>query len=139
MKTVQFAAMAALFLMSSPLLAANYSYSCKSLDDNAPYGLERMSMKVTPRTATLVFEDFHVEQAPYRLDANYEPTGASLAGFDRYNLTQAGLPWPDGAISQFFAESALREGGYKLRTGRMGGFMRMTGAGYSWAKYLCWR
>jgi len=129
-----------MFFMSVEGFASTYHYSCKSLDDNAPYGIEKLTLDLDAPMIRVAFADFYVKSALYELNARYAPKAASMKKFAQFKLTDVESgSFPDDQIGEIFVEKQLQAGGYLLKIGKQGGFIKMSGSHYSWANYLCWR
>jgi hypothetical protein len=127
-----------LALAASPSYAAN-KFNCFSTDDNEPYGLNRIELTVkSDSELSLKMDVLKVVTEKYLLDTSYEPRSTSMRGFLKFDIVDAHYDaYGEGAITPFYVEEALLSGGYPLRRGGKGAFIKTTGASYSWAKYLC--
>jgi len=124
-------------------VSGNFKYECFGLDENGPYGIKKITLEVygPARPLLLSFAVKEVVTETYFIDALHAPKpGASNADslyvvvkdphYDAYS---------DSVINSFYIEKQLMNGGYKLKNGKMGGFIKTTGWGYSWAGYICTR
>lgn len=116
-----------------------YKYSCRSLDDYAPYEIERIALEVhSEKELTLKLNAIKQTIATYKKDADYKPTSEKMKAFSRFHVKEYDLnAYGEGPISPLLVENVLLDGGKELRNGKMGGFIKTAGHGYSWANYLC--
>lgn len=125
------------FSVSMPA-AALHNYQCYSIDENEPYGLERVTLQV--RSSRMVYIGLDVKRLvneTYKWDSRYRPD-ENMRNFLKFNVTSPQYDaYSEGPVSPFFLESELLTGGKPLRRGGMGGLIKTTGHGYSWANYLC--
>jgi len=112
-------------------------FRCSSIDDNGPYGVEKIDLTIkSANKVEMTFRELSVKEK-YVVDGEYKPSGR-MKKFSRLHVTSPDLDaYGEGPITPFFFETSLFKGGYKLRTGGYGGFIKTTGAGYSWANYIC--
>jgi hypothetical protein len=71
--------------------------------------------------------------------ADYTPTRSTpLRPMMKLGLVGTGNnSYGESALYEFLGDKELTTGGYALRDGKTGGFIKVTGWGYSWAKYIC--
>lgn len=135
-------ALVALFLlMGSHSAFAGNTFECRSVDENQPYDLKSFSINLS-RTKAFITWDIGPSQTTEKasVDPSFSPTPSSaLAGFERFDITTSRTQFPDAPISEIYFESKLVNGGYRLRTGAIGGFAKIMGWGYRYAKYVCQR
>ena len=130
--------------ISSERSAGKFNYQCNSVDEANPYSIKRITLAVNGKGNPWLFS-FTLTQREvtekYLVDTTYKPKpGGAMEGFLRLKISDAHYSlYADGAITPFYAESSLLTGGYKLNNGKMGGFIKTAGWGYSWAKYICTR
>lgn len=124
--------------VSMPAWAEAYSYKCFSIDDNEPYGLERVNLQVrSSRTVKIEMDVKRVVNETYKWDSRYRPN-EDMRNFLRFNVSEPDYSaYGEGPVTPFFIESELLTGGKPLRRGGMGGIVKTSGHGYSWANYLC--
>jgi len=119
-----------------------YRYSCRSLDNNSPYGLDTISLETigADGNPSFFFRALNLKET-YVIDNAYTPDpGGPMTGYLRLKVQDPDYDaYADGPLTPFFIEETLLKGGYKLKNGKMGGFVKTDGAGYSWARYLCER
>lgn len=120
-------------------LAAGLQYKCFSLDDNEPYGLDRVEVSVVNKsTLKIKLEVLKTVIETYKLNSRYVGTAESMKNFLQFNITNSTYgAYGEGPVTPFFVESQLFTGGYPLRRGGTGAIIKTTGHGYSWARYLC--
>lgn len=119
-----------------------YRYSCRSLDENEPYGLDTISLDTIGADGdpSFFFPALNLKET-YKIDNSYAPNpGGPMTGYLRLKVQDPDYDaYTDGPLTPFYIEEALLKGGYKLKNGKMGGFVKTDGAGYSWARYICER
>ncbi|MDA8130620.1 MAG: hypothetical protein M0011_03840 [Elusimicrobia bacterium] len=121
---------------------AEFKFKCYGVDDNQPYDLEKLTLRFSGRdTMYLSFDMMDYVTEKYVAVPGYTPqAGSSLVGFRKFNVVDPHSgSYADGPLFQFYAEEQLMDGGYKLKNGKMGGYIKTPGAGYSFAKYICMR
>lgn len=136
MKTLIFIVVAV--LASSNSFAAD-NYKCFSVDDNEPYGIEQVDLVVESNSKlSMQIHALKVVTETYELDATYKSKSESMKNYLKFNVINAHYDaYGEGPVTPFYVEKALLNGGYQLRRGGMGGFIKTPGHGYSWASYLC--
>lgn len=127
-----------LLFSSSAVFAAN-KYICFSADDNEPYGIEKIELAVISDSAiSLRMQAMKLVTEKYELDERYQPKSTSMKNYLKFDIVEPDYEaYGEGPVTPFYMESALINGGYPLRRGGMGGFIKTSGHGYSWASYLC--
>ena len=131
--------LACLLIVLTTTQAFAFDYVCASIDDNEPYGINKIELKVNKKTAVMKFQDFDNKEN-YRI-SDYTPSGPT----PKRPMMKLGLVgtgnnnYGESALYKFLGDKELTTGGYTLRDGKMGGFIKVTGWGYSWANYICFR
>ncbi|MFA6434079.1 MAG: hypothetical protein WCW52_05230 [Elusimicrobiales bacterium] len=128
--------------VSPEKISGQYSYQCVSTNKNGPYGIKSIQLEVNGDNNPFLLS-FKVKRPvteKYLVDTEYKPKpGGAMQGFLRLNVKDPDhTAYAEGVISPFYAEKSLVTGGYEVNGG-MGGYIKVAGAGYSWAKYLCTR
>lgn len=136
MKTVLLSVI--MLFISNSAFAAD-KYICFSIDDNGPYGIEKIELTVrSDSTISMKMKAMKLVTERYELDESYVPKFASMKNYLKFDVAQSHYEaYGEGPVTPFYMESALLSGGYQLRRGGTGGFIKTAGHGYSWASYLC--
>ncbi len=118
---------------------ATAKYKCFSVDDNEPYGLERLELTVKSENELAIKMDvLKIVTEKYVVDQDYEPKSPGTKDYLKLDVVNPHYDaYGEGPLSPFFVEAALFDGGHPLRRGGKGGFIKTAGHGYSWANYLC--
>lgn len=128
----------AIFILSigSASSAAELKYKCFGTDDNGPYGIERLEVTVTSRSQlTIKMSALKEVTETYVLNPKYV---SKTKNYRQFNVSEPQYDaYGEGPVTPFYVEPQLLTGGYRLRKGGMGAFIRTTGHGFSWARYLC--
>jgi hypothetical protein len=114
-----------------------FNYSCVSIDENAPYGINKIGLQINQKTAVLKLQDFDQDEN-YTI-SDYTPA-RSTPKRPMMKMVLVGTgnnSYGESALYEFFGDKELTTGGYALRDGKIGGFIKVTGHGYSWANYIC--
>lgn len=115
-----------------------YDYSCFGIDDNGPYGIKKFKL-VTKDNATEISLDRFKFTETYAV-ADHTPQKPSKRPMITFSIQNAHYSqYGEGPVTPFYGDKELMSGGYELNSGKLGGFMKTAGIGYSWAKYLCVR
>ena len=128
------------FLVASPAFAGG-AFTCYSVDNNSPYALKSFSVDLSKSKAKITWHiggETTTESASVDTSFDPKPT-SSVAAYERFNITTSNTRYPDTAISEVYFEGKLVDGGYRLNDGSTGGFAKILGWGYSYAKYICKR
>ncbi|MGE3610445.1 MAG: hypothetical protein AB7I27_12720 [Bacteriovoracaceae bacterium] len=124
-------------LVSIPAFA--YEYNCSSIDENFPYGIKKIELKVDQSFVEMKFHNF--DQVEIYAISDYQPARSipkrSMIRMDL--ITPAKNSYGESPLYEFFGDKELVTGGYRLKIGKLGGFIKVSGQGYSWAKYICSR
>lgn len=123
--------------------ATSYTYTCRCLGERSTgrggcglRGPNEMSVRVSKKTATTRGANREGLRYDYRFtyDASYRPRGSST--YKRYKG-----PAFAGGERHLLIESALATGGYALRTGGRGGYLKyeITFDAFESTKYICRR
>ena len=115
-------------------MTSTYRYDCKcipatGINGRCYSGWETMAITVSSTRATTSL----AAGARFTYDAHYAPTGSSM-GYSRYTGAAA------GGSAALLVETKLRAGGYALRTGGKGGYVKYTvrsSDGYDSLKFIC--
>lgn len=114
-----------------------YDYSCVSTDENEPYNISKISVRTNGSTVDLKFEGF--DNVETYTVSEYKPRNSTKSSLKLSLVLPAKNSYGEGYLPEFFAEKELATGGYTLRNGKTGGFIKVSGWGYSWANYVCFR
>ena len=128
-----------ILVLCLPLTAfADYSYECYSLDNNNPHDLNQINLNIDVDSG-IEIELVSMELTEtYKINGSYSPRSDRMKNFHQLKVFEPDYTkYPDQLISPIYIEKTLISGGYKLRRGGMGGFLKTAGWGYSWANYLC--
>jgi hypothetical protein len=115
-----------------------FEYNCFSTDENEPYGISKIGLKTNKKTVVMKLDGFDNKET-YSV-SDYTPRTTPKRPMMKLSLVGSGNnSYGESPLYEFFGDQALMTGGYELRDGQLGGFIKVTGWGYSWANYLCVR
>ncbi len=116
-----------------------FDYSCVSIDDNEPYGVNKIALTINKDTAVMKLQGFDLAEN-YTV-SDYTPTRSTPKRpmISMYLVGSGNNTYGESPLVEFFGDKELTTGGYALRNGKMGGFIKIVGWGYSWANYICFR
>lgn len=139
---MKFIFVAGMIVIANSIYASSFHYVCNSVDNNQPYSIERLQLYMNQTEAHIKFLNSGLGQVSSEqyFVSEYQ-NGAQSKPSLKLELNQATsrIRYPEGPLVTFFAEKELASGGYKLRNGAFGGFVKVTGSGYRWANYICSR
>lgn len=131
-----------LAMFASTSAFAGTEYTCKSVDENAPYAITEVGLKME-KSGNAVATFYQNGSAEEMVTEHYQNNGVHGGNGKMKDYLDLEVSNPhydkygEGPINTIFAEQALASGGYTLHNGKKGGYIAMTGSGYSYARFIC--
>ncbi|MDH4467259.1 MAG: hypothetical protein QE271_04305 [Bacteriovoracaceae bacterium] len=132
--------LASLFFLQVELQSSAFAfqYDCFSFDDNEPSRIEKFVLKIANKNLVKITMAGHKFEETYNVFSYANRAPADTRPEVEFFLKSAKNNYADGKPSPFIADKDLLTGGYTLRNGKKGGFMKIMGTGLRFAKYICY-
>ena len=117
-----------LFIFScSVSSAATLEYTCFSVDDNEPYGIEKLAVSVVDGETLRIELDVLVDVVEtYKLNPDYVSKTENRKKYLKFNVVNPNSrAYSEGPVTPFFVQEELLKGGYPLRKGGTGAFIKI--------------